>query len=65
MPQPVTVRDEGGDPTFQPDKRWLGKDGILLRWSQQDMGNGRPIFYWVEFNNGQVEAISSDWLELR
>ena len=63
--QRFRVRDEGGDPTSQPDKRWLGKDGILLRWVQEDMGSGRPLSFWVEFDNGEVDAISPDWLEQR
>ncbi len=63
--QRVRVREEGGAPSSQPDKCLLGKEGTIFAAAQREIGSGRPISYWVEFDNGVVEAISPDWLEPR
>ena len=59
--QRVRVREEGGDPGSKPDRRFLGKEGII----QYGTGNLEvPTFYIVEFDR-EVFAISPDWLEPR
>ena len=63
--QRVRVREAGGAPSSQPDKSLLGKEGTIFAAAQREIGSGRPISYWVEFDSGVVEAISPDWLEPR
>ena len=60
--QRVRVRQEGGAPATRPDKR-LGQVVTIVSTAQRDMGSGRPISYWVEFDSEEVEAIGTDWLE--
>ena len=59
--QRVKVREKGGAPALQPDKRFLGKQGTV-RYS-----TGIPLedltFYSVEFDSGEVELINPRWLE--
>ena len=58
----VRVREDGrAAPSSLPDTRFLGKDGTI-----QSMQYGRaapPTFYFVEFDSGEVESVSADWLE--
>ena len=59
--QPIRVREEGGDPYFQPDKRLLGKEGTIEfgTWNVE----GRPAAaYFVHLDSGEVLPISGDWL---
>lgn len=62
--QRVRVREEGGDPSSQPDKNSLGKEGIIefAKWNVE----GSPAaFYFVQLDSGEVLPISGDWLEPR
>ena len=59
--QRVRVREEGGASPTRPDKR-LGQVGTIQSTAQRDVGSGRPISYWVEFDSEVVEAIGTDWL---
>ncbi len=66
--QRVGVREEGGAPSSEPDKRWLGKEGTIQRGTGLVGGpSGPPRFYFVEFDSSplldKVMAISPDWLE--
>ena len=61
--QRVRVRDEGGDPDTQPDKSVLGKEGTIRYGHVLPLDGGPPMFYMVEFDIGEVESISPDWLE--
>ncbi len=64
--QRVRVLNEGGASSSQPDKRWLGSEGFI-RYSPWTPLEGSPptFFYFVEFDSGEVEPISPDWLEPR
>ncbi len=59
--QRVRVREDGGDSSSRPDRRYIGKWGTI----QHRTGNldGPPTFYFVEFDAGGVFAISPNWLE--
>ncbi len=64
--QRVRVRQEGGDDSSRPDRKFRGKEGTI----QSGTGNldgGLPTFYFVEFDRARasekVMAISADWLE--
>ncbi len=59
--QRVRVREDGGDSALRPDGKFLGKWGTI----QRGTGNlfGSPTFYFVEFDSGEVFAISPTWLE--
>ncbi len=62
--QRIRVREEGGDPSSQPDERVLGKEGTIEfgTWSME----GRPAAaYFVQLDSGEVLPISGDWLEPR
>ncbi len=59
--QRVRVRQEGGNPATRPDRR-LGQLGIA-RYGTGSDHRGRTILYYVEFDGGEVEPISPDWLE--
>ena len=57
----VRVREDGRAPSSLPDTRFLGKHGTI-----QSMQYGTatpPTFYFVEFDSGEVESVSADWLE--
>ena len=57
--QRVRVREEGGGDSSRPDKRFIGKEGVI----QYGTGNLEVhTFYIVEFDH-EVFAISPDWLE--
>ncbi len=60
--QRVRVRQDG-DPAAGPDRR-LGQVGII-RYGTGSDHRGRTILYFVEFDGGEVEPISPDWLEPR
>lgn len=62
--QPVRIREEGGAPSSQPDKRWLGREGFIQYspWTPLE-GSPPTFFYFVEFDSGEVEPISPDWIE--
>ena len=63
MGQRVRVREEGGAPGLQPDKRFLGKEGTV-QYSTGIPLEGDPLtFYSVEFDSGEVELINPRWLE--
>ena len=57
----VRVREDGGDSGLRPDGRYIGKWGTI----QRRAGNlyGPPTFYFVEFDSGEIFAISPTWLE--
>ena len=59
--QSVRVREEGGAPATRPDER-VGQVGTIVSAAQRDLGSGRPISYWMEFDSEVVEAIGTDWL---
>ena len=60
--QRVRVREEsGGGP--QPDKRWVGKEGTIRYSIGSPLEGGLLSFYFVEFDGGEVESMSHDWLE--
>jgi len=61
--QPVRVRDEGGDPDSQPEKRLLGKEGTIERGTVSVEAGATA--YFVGFESGEVRVISGDWLEPR
>ena len=50
-----------------PQKKWLGKKGIIQYGTARQTGDGPPTFYVVEFDTSphsdKVFAISSDWLQ--
>ena len=62
--QRVRVLEEGWDPSSQPDIGLLGREGIIWYGAGSE-DSGLTILYLVEFDSGEVEAISPDWLELR
>ena len=59
--QRVRVREEGGDLSSRPDRRFLGKEGTI-EYPQGPWRAVSPTFYFVEFGK-EVFAISADWLE--
>ena len=59
--QHVRVRKEGGDRASRPDRRFMGKQGIIQHSTGRPEG-GPPNFYVVEFHR-EVRAIPTDWLE--
>ena len=61
--QRVRVRVEGGAPSSQPDLRRLGKEGTIQYGTGTPEEGDPPGFYFVEFDSGEVFAISADWLE--
>ncbi len=61
--QRVRVLEASGDPATRPDRR-LGQVGII-RYGTGSDHRGRTILYYVEFDGGEVEPISPDWLEPR
>ena len=68
--QRVRVREEGGAPSSERDKRWLGKEGIIQCGTWLVGGpSDSPSFYFVEFDSApfldRVSAMSPDWLEPR
>ena len=62
--QLVRVRTEGGDASSQPDTSLLGKDGTVWYGAGSE-DSDLTMLYFVELDNGEVEVISPDWLELR
>ena len=64
--QRVRVREEGGAPSSEPPKRWLGKEGTIQYGTGRPVEAGPPTFYFVEFDRApfldNVMAISADWL---
>ena len=60
--QRVRVRKEARDPASQPDERFLGKEGIVLRGPGSE-DSSLTIVYIVEFDTGEVKPISPRWLE--
>ena len=60
--QRVKVREEGRDPDSQPDERFLGKKGIVLRGPGSEESS-LTVVYFVEFDSGEVKPISPRWLE--
>ena len=62
--QRVKVREEGGAPGLQPEKRLLGKEGTI-RYSAGTSLEGGPLMRWfVQFEgHHDVPSISEDWLE--
>ena len=63
--QRVRVREDGGDPSYPPDKTLLGNEGTIQYGTGEPGGRGRHFLYFVEFDNNEVRAISGDWLEPR
>ena len=59
--QRVRVREDGGDSSSRPDAKYTGRLGTIQRGTGALYGP--PPFYFVEFDNGEVFAISPDWLE--
>ena len=60
--QRVRVREESREGS-QPDKRLLGKEGTIRYSMGTPLEGGLLSFYFVEFDGGEVESISHDWLE--
>ena len=64
MGQRVRVREEGGDPRVQPEKRLLGKEGTIGLAAQVAIGlGGPPPAHYVKLDNGESLLISATWLE--
>ena len=67
--QHVRIREEGGAPSSEPPKRWLGKEGTVQGGAGRHLEAGPPTFYFVGFDSSpfldKVFAISPDWLEPR
>ena len=61
------VRRDGWSLRFEPDKRWLGREGTIQYGTGRPVEAGPPTFYIVEFDSSpvmdKVMAISADWLE--
>ena len=62
--QRVRVREEGGNPTYPPDKSLLGKEATI-KYGTATWEAGPANAYWVEFDGGEVFAITGDWLASR
>ncbi len=62
--QTVRVREEGGDPTYPPDKSLLGKEATI-QYATASWEAGPANAYWLEFDGGEVFAITGDWIEPR
>ena len=62
--QRVRVREAGGGGS-PPEQRWLGKAGTIRYDPVRPLEGVAPFpsIYFVEFDNGEVEPISPDWLE--
>ncbi len=58
----VRVR-EGGGPGSLAKQRWLGKEGTITYGLSSSLERGPPAFYFVQFDGGEVESFSTDWLE--
>ena len=59
--QRVRVREEGGNLSSRPDRKFRGKEGTI-EYPTGSLEGGLPTFYFVEFGR-EVFAISADWLE--
>ena len=59
--QRVRVREDGGSASSMPERKFIGKWGTIQRGTGSL--SGPWPFYFVEFDNGEVFAVSSDWLE--
>ncbi len=62
--QRVRVREEGGDPSSQPDKSLLGKEGTI-EFGTWNVEGRRAAAYFVQLDSGEVRPIGGDWLEPR
>ncbi len=60
--QRVRIR-EGSGGGSQHDKRWSGKEGTIRYSTGTPLEGGLLSFYVVEFDSGEVESVSHDWLE--
>ena len=49
--QRVRVREEGGVPSYPPDKTLLGKEGTIQYGTGQPGGWDRYFLYFVEFDS--------------
>lgn len=60
--QRVRIREAGGDPDFQPDKRLLGKEGTI-QFGTWNVEGRSAAAYFVQLDSGEVLSIGGDWLE--
>ncbi len=62
--QRVKVREGGGAPSSLPDKSLLGKEATI-KYGTATWEAGPANAYWVEFDGGDVFAMTGDWIEPR
>ncbi len=62
--QRVRVREAGGG-TSPPEQRWLGKEGTIRYGTGTPLEGGPATIYFVEFDSGDVEPVTPDWLEVQ
>ena len=60
--QRVRIREDGRLGS-RPEQRWLGKEGTIRYGTGRPVEGGPPTIYEVEFDSGEVESYSTDWLE--